>query len=229
MFFYDNYYLLLVVPAIIISLFAQTKVKSAYAKYSQVLSRNGKTATEITRAILDMNGLQNVRIEQIAGSLSDHYDPRTNVIRLSDSVRSDVSVASIGVAAHEAGHAVQYAIGYGPIKARNAFLPVANLGSKLSIPLILLGIIMSVQPLVSIGILLFSFVLVFQIITLPVEFDASRRALKTLSENGILQGEELLGAKKVLSAAAMTYVAAALVSAVQLLRLVLINNKRSQR
>ncbi len=229
MFFYDSYYFLLVVPAIIISLFAQMKVKSTYAKYSQVLSGKGKTATEITRAILDMNGLQNVKIEQIAGSLSDHYDPRTNVIRLSDTVRSDASVASIGVAAHEAGHAVQYATGYGPIKARNAFLPVANIGSKLSIPLILLGIIMSFQPLISIGILMFSFVLVFQLITLPVEFDASRRALKTLSDNGILQGEELLGAKKVLSAAAMTYVAAAIVSAMQLLRLVLINNRRSQR
>ena len=227
MFFYDSYYLMLVVPAIIISLFAQMKVKSTYAKYSQVLSRNGRTAAEITRAILDMNGLQNVKIEQVAGSLSDHYDPRTNVIRLSDTVRSDISVASIGVAAHEAGHAVQYAVGYGPIKARNAFLPVANLGSKLSLPLILLGIIMAVEPLVSIGILLFSFVLVFQLITLPVEFNASRRALKTLSDNGILQGEELTGAKKVLSAAAMTYVAAALVSAMQLLRLLLINRRRS--
>lgn len=227
MFFYDSYYLMLVVPAIIISLFAQMKVKSTYGKYSQVMSRNGRTATEITRAILDMNGLQNVRIEQVSGSLSDHYDPRTNVIRLSDTVRSDVSVASIGVAAHEAGHAVQYAVGYGPIKARNAFLPVANIGSKLSLPLILLGIIMSFDPLVSIGILLFSFVLVFQLITLPVEFDASRRALKTLSDNGILQGEEVVGAKKVLSAAAMTYVAAALVSAMQLLRLVLINRRRS--
>lgn len=227
MFFYDSYYLMLVVPAIIISLFAQMKVKSTYAKYSQVLSRNGRTAAEITRKILDMNGLQNVRIEQVSGSLSDHYDPRTNVIRLSDTVRSDVSVASIGVAAHEAGHAVQYAVGYGPIKARNAFLPVANIGSKLSLPLILLGIIMSFDPLVSIGILLFSFVLVFQLITLPVEFDASRRALKTLSDNGILQGEEVVGAKKVLSAAAMTYVAAVLVSAMQLLRLVLINRRRS--
>ena len=227
MFFYDSYYLMLVVPAILISLFAQMKVKSTYGKYSQVLSRSGRTAAEITRKILDMNGLQNVRIEQVSGSLSDHYDPRTNVIRLSDTVRSDVSVASIGVAAHEAGHAVQYAVGYGPIKARNAFLPVANIGSKLSLPLILLGIIMSFDPLVSIGILLFSFVLVFQLITLPVEFDASRRALKTLSDNGILQGEEVVGAKKVLSAAAMTYVAAALVSAMQLLRLVLINRRRS--
>ena len=226
MFFYDSYYLMLVVPAIIISLFAQVKVKNTYAKYNQILSKGGKTAVEITRAILDMNGLHNVRIEQVAGSLSDHYDPRANVIRLSDTVRSDTSVASIGVAAHEAGHAVQYAVGYAPIKARNAFLPVANIGSKLSVPLILLGIIMSYQPLVSIGIILFSFVLIFQLITLPVEFNASRRAMKTLADNGILYGEELDGAKKVLSAAAMTYVAAVLVSAMQLLRLVLINRRR---
>ena len=226
MFFYDNYYLMLVVPAIIISLIAQMRVKSAYSKYSQMLSRNGKTAESVTRAILDMNGLHNVRIERVAGSLSDHYDPRSNVIRLSDTVYSDVSVASIGVAAHEAGHAVQYAVGYAPIKARNAFLPVANIGSKLSVPLILLGFILAIEPLVSIGILLFSFVLVFQLITLPVEFNASRRAMKTLSDNGILFGEELDGAKKVLSAAAMTYVAAVLVSAMQLLRLVLLNRRR---
>ena len=158
MFFYDNYYLILVVPAIIISLLAQMKVKNTYAKYSQMFSENGRTATQITRAILDMNGLHNVGIEQVSGSLSDHYDPRTNVIRLSDAVRSDTSVASIGVAAHEAGHAVQYATGYAPIKLRNSFLPVANIGSKLSMPLILLGIIMAYEPLVSIGILLFSFV-----------------------------------------------------------------------
>ena len=226
MFFYDNYYLILVVPAIIISLLAQMKVKNTYAKYSQMFSENGRTATQITRAILDMNGLHNVGIEQVSGSLSDHYDPRTNVIRLSDAVRSDTSVASIGVAAHEAGHAVQYATGYAPIKLRNSFLPVANIGSKLSMPLILLGIIMAYEPLVSIGILLFSFVLIFQLLTLPVEFNASKRAMQTLSDNGILCGEELIGAKKVLSAAAMTYVAAVLVSAMQLLRLVLINRRR---
>jgi len=226
MFFYDNYYLILVVPAIIISLLAQMKVKNTYAKYSQMFSKNGRTATQITRAILDMNGLHNVGIEQVSGSLSDHYDPRTNVIRLSDAVRSDTSVASIGVAAHEAGHAVQYATGYAPIKLRNSFLPVANIGSKLSMPLILLGIIMAYEPLVSIGILLFSFVLIFQLLTLPVEFNASKRAMQTLSDNGILCGEELIGAKKVLSAAAMTYVAAVLVSAMQLLRLVLINRRR---
>lgn len=226
MLYFDNYYLILVVPAIIISLIAQMKVQSTYSKYSKVFAKGSKTAKEVTRAILDMNGLQNVGIESVAGSLSDHYDPRSNVIRLSDSVRGDVSVASIGVAAHEAGHAIQYAKGYAPIKLRNTVLPVANLGSRLSVPLILLGILFSFDPLVTIGILLFSTVLIFQLITLPVEFNASRRAIKTLETNGILVGEELTGAKKVLSAAAMTYVAAVLVSAMQLLRLVLINRRR---
>lgn len=226
MFFYDSYYLLLVVPAIFISLFAQMKVSNTYKKYSQVMSNNAKTATEVTRMILDMNGLQNVRIESVSGSLSDHYDPKANVIRLSDTVRNDVSVASIGVAAHEAGHAVQHATGYTPIKLRNTILPIANFGSHLSIPLILLGIILSLESLVTFGILAFSAVLLFQLVTLPVEFNASRRALYTLSENNILQGEELKGAKKVLSAAAMTYVAAVLVSLAQLLRLILINRNR---
>lgn len=227
MFFYDSYYLILVVPAIIISLFAQMKVKSTYKKYSRVLSQNGKNAKEVTRMILDMNGLQNVSIESVPGSLSDHYDPRTNVIRLSDSVRGDMSVASIGVAAHEAGHAIQYAEGYTPIKLRNTILPAANLGSKLSIPLILLGIILSFEPLVTVGILAFSLVLFFQLVTLPVEFNASKRAIVTLSKHNILNGEELIGARRVLFAAALTYVSAVIVSAMQLLRLILINRRRN--
>lgn len=226
MFFYDYYYFILVVPAILISLYAQMKVTGTYKKYAQVLSKSGKNATEITRMILDKNGLQNVRIESVAGSLSDHYDPRANVIRLSDSVRGDVSVASIGVAAHEAGHAVQYAKGYTPIKLRNTILPLANFGSKLSIPLILFGILLSYEPLVTIGILAFSLVLLFQLVTLPVEFNASRRALATLSSYGILNSDELKGAKKVLSAAAMTYVAAVILSLAQILRLILLNRRR---
>ena len=225
MFFYDYYYLILVVPAILISLFAQMKVTSTYKKYSQEMSSGKRTATEITRMILDKNGLQNVGIEAVSGSLSDHYDPRTNVIRLSDTVRTDVSVASIGVAAHEAGHAIQYAKGYAPIKLRNTILPVVNFASRLSIPLIILGIILSYESLVTIGILAFSTVLLFQVVTLPVEFNASKRALATLSSDGILNDEELKGAKKVLGAAALTYVAAVLVSLAQLLRLLLINTK----
>jgi len=227
MFFYDNYYLMLVVPAILISMFAQVKVKSTYKKYSEIMSTGSKTAMEITRRILDSNGLQNVGIEHVSGSLTDHYDPRVNVIRLSDTVYSDVSVASIGVAAHEAGHAVQYKEGYMPIKIRNAVLPAANLGSKLSVPLILFGIILSFGPLVDAGILLFSFVLLFQLITLPVEFNASKRAIKTLDNANILTGDELIGAKKVLNAAALTYVAAALLSSMQLLRFVLLNRRRN--
>lgn len=226
MFFYDYYYLILVVPAILISMFAQAKVQSTYKKYAEVMSKSGLTAHEVTRKILDKAGLTNVRIEHVKGTLTDHFDPTKNVIRLSDSVYGDASVASLGVAAHEAGHAVQYAVGYTPIKLRNTVLPAANIGSKLSVPLIILGIIFSIRPLVTFGILLFSLVLLFQLITLPVEFDASRRALKVLGETGILNEEELSGSKKVLSAAAMTYVAAALLSAMQLLRLVLISRRR---
>ncbi len=224
--FYDYYYIVLVVPAILISLFAQFKVQSTYKKYAQMMSARNCTAAEITRQILDRNGLSNVSIEGVRGSLTDHYDPRTNIIRLSDSVRGDVSVASIGVAAHEAGHAIQYATDYFPIRLRNAVLPVANIGSTLSIPMIFLGFLLSMQPLVTFGILLFSCVLLFQLVTLPVEFDASRRAIKTLDEGGILSCDELVGAKKVLGAAAMTYVAAALTTAAQLLRLVLISRRR---
>ena len=227
MFYYDYYYLVLVVPAIIISLIAQMKVQSTFKKYAQVMSSRGMTATEVVQKILEWNGIYNVRIERVAGELTDHYDPRTNVIRLSDTVYGNPSVASIGVAAHEAGHAVQYAKGYVPIKIRNSILPVANIGSKLSLPLIIFGLILSMQPLVEFGILLFSFVLIFQLVTLPVEFNASRRAISTLNNSGILQGEELHGAKKVLGAAAMTYVAAALTTAMQLLRLILISRRRN--
>lgn len=227
MFFFDYYYIILVVPAILISVFAQAKVQSTYKKYAKVMSKSGLTSHEVTRKILDKAGLTNVRIEHVNGTLTDHFDPTKNVIRLSDSVYSDASVASLGVAAHEAGHAVQYAVGYTPIKLRNTVLPAANIGSKLSVPLILLGIIFSIRPLITFGILLFSLVLLFQLITLPVEFDASRRALKVLGETNILDAEELSGSKKVLSAAAMTYVAAALLSAMQLLRLVLISRRRN--
>lgn len=227
MFFYDYYYLILVVPAILISVFAQSKVQSTYKKYAEVMSKSGLTAHEVTRRILDRAGLQNVAIEHVAGKLTDHFDPTKNVIRLSDSVYGDASVASLGVAAHEAGHAVQYKEGYAPIKIRNTILPAANIGSKLSVPLIILGIILSMEPLVTFGILLFSLVLLFQVVTLPVEFDASRRALKVLKETSVLDEEELSGSKKVLSAAALTYVAAALLSAMQLLRLVLISRRRN--
>ena len=229
MFFYDYYYLVLVVPAIILSLLAQIKVQSTYKKYAAIISKQGLTATEVVRQILDKNGLHHVRVEHIGGNLTDHFDPKTNVIRLSDVVYGNTSVASIGVAAHEAGHAVQHATGYAPIKIRNSILPIANFGSRLSVPLIILGLILSMQPLVEFGILLFSFVLLFQLVTLPVEFNASHRAIRTLKEGSILAGDELAGAQKVLGAAAMTYVAAALTTAMQLLRLLLISRRSNRR
>lgn len=229
MFYYDYYYLILVVPAILLSLFAQVKVQSTYKKYAKMMSARSVTATEVVRQILRGNGIGAVDVQRVSGNLTDHFDPKANVIRLSDTVYGDCSVASIGVAAHEAGHAVQYATGYLPIKLRNAVLPAANIGSRLSVPLILLGLLFGMQPLVEFGVLLFSFVLLFQLITLPVEFNASRRAIQTLSANAILQGEELTGAKKVLGAAAMTYVAATITTAMQLLRLVLLSRRRNNR
>lgn len=223
--FLDKYYLLLVVPTLLISLWAQMKVKTTFSKYENVLSRRGMSADSAVRRILDANGLQNVRIERISGHLTDHFDPRTNVVRLSDSVYGSSSVASIGVAAHEAGHAVQHAVGYLPIKLRAAVLPVANFGSRISVPLIILGIVLSYGILIDIGIILFSAAVAFQLITLPVEFNASRRAISVL-ENGFLDREEVKGAKSVLTSAALTYVAAALTSVAQLLRLILISKNR---
>ena len=230
MFFYpyDYYYLILVVPALLISLWAQLKVKSTFNRYEQVYARQGITAAQAARRILDQNGLYGVRIEMTGGKLTDHYDPRTNVIRLSQSVYNSPSVAALGVAAHEAGHAVQYGVNYLPIKIRNGLVPVTNICSSLSIPLVIIGFIMSARPLVIAGILLFAAVAVFQFVTLPVEFNASRRAIAVLGESGMLDEGELQGAKRVLSAAAMTYVAALLVSLAQLLRLVLLANQRNR-
>lgn len=225
-YYYDPYYLVLVLPALIIAMIAQFKVQSTFKKYAQQMSFRGRTAAQITREILDNNGLFSVKVERVSGNLTDHYDPKTNVIRLSDSVHDSTSVASIGVAAHEAGHAVQHATGYAPIRLRNAVLPVANIGSHLAVPVILLGLLFSFEPLVAAGIILFSALVLFQVITLPVEFNASRRALVTLESSCMLDDTELRGAKKVLSAAAMTYVAATLVSAMQLLRLVLLSRGR---
>ncbi len=221
-FFYDSYYWILVVPAMLLAAFAQMKVSSTFNRYSQVRSRSGYTGAQAARDILDRNGLQGVRIERVRGSLTDHYDPRSNVVRLSDSVYDSPSVAAIGVAAHECGHAVQHAVGYFPIKLRSAIIPVTNIGSKLSIPLLLIGLVVQVEPLINLGILLFSTMALFQLVTLPVEYNASNRALATLDSTGMLSGDELQGSKKVLSAAALTYVAALLVAVMQLLRLLLL-------
>lgn len=221
----DPYYIMLVVPAIILAMAAQARVSSTFSKYSKVFSRRGITGAEVAERILMLHGISDVRIEHVSGNLTDHFDPRTNVIRLSDNVHGSSSVAAIGVAAHETGHAVQHHMGYVPIKIRNLFVPVANLGSYLAFPLVILGLIMSFDPLVNIGILLFSAVVLFQLVTLPVEFNASRRAVAVLEDQNLLDLEEVKGAKKVLSAAAMTYVAAAAVAIANLLRLVFLSRR----
>lgn len=228
-FYFDGYYLALVVPAILFAMIVQARVKSAFSRYSQVTNRRGLTGADAASAILRRNGVNDVRIERISGQLSDHYDPRAHVIRLSDAVYSSTSVASVGVAAHEAGHALQYQTGYAPIRLRSFIIPVTQIGSSLAIPLVLVGLLLNSEPLFAVGIVLFSLAVVFQIITLPVEFNASRRAIEVLDEGGYLSADELPGAKKVLSAAAMTYVAALAVSIAQLLRLILLFSGRSSR
>ena len=226
--YYDPYYFLLIVPAMLIALIAQARVSSTFSRYSRVYSHRGITAAQVARNILDENGLYNVQVQRVAGNLTDHYDPRTNVVRLSDSVYTSTSIAAIGVAAHEVGHAIQHATDYAPLTIRSAIIPVTNIGSRLSIPLILLGLLFSSQPLVQIGILAFSLMVVFQLVTLPVEFNASNRAIRTLAADGYLDRDELAGAKSVLSAAAMTYVAALITAAAQLLRLILLFGRRDR-
>lgn len=221
--FFDWTYMLLI-PAIIISLWAQSKISSSFNKYSRVRSMNGYTGAQVARILLDEAGLYDVPIELVGGNLSDHYDPRSRILRLSNNVYYSNSVASIGVAAHEVGHAIQHQKSYGPLMFRNMFVPVANIGSSFSWILFFLGIVMGISPLVNIGILLFSFVVIFQIVTLPVEYNASSRALKLLENRGILYREELRDAEKVLDAAALTYVAATLMAISQLLRLLAISN-----
>lgn len=223
----DIYYLVFILPAVIITLWAQIKVKTTFNKYAKIYSQNGITAYDAVRKILDANGLTNVAIEHISGSLTDHYDPKDRVIRLSDSVYSSMSVASIGVAAHEAGHAIQHAKSYAPLALRNTVYPVVNISSQAAIPLIFIGFLINSLNLVYLGIILFSAVVLFQLITLPVEFNASGRALKILKDYNILSANELGGAKRVLSAAAMTYVASALVAAAHLLRFVLMARRRN--
>ena len=221
--------ILLVIPGFLVSLWAQFKVKSTFDKYSKMHTRRGMTGYAAARKILDSNGLSHVRIELTGGHLSDHYDPRANVIRLSNSVYHSSSPAAIGVAAHEAGHAVQYARDYAPIKLRMAIIPITRFGSMLAIPLFLIGLILASSSLLLIGIILYSAVALFQLVTLPVEFNASSRALSALDESGILSRDELSGARKVLSAAAMTYVAALLTSLLTLLRLLILAGGRSRR
>lgn len=221
--------MIILIPAVIFSLIAQLMVKGAFSKYSGVRNSRGYTGADAARAILDRNGLSYIRIEHINGELTDHYDPSANVIRLSDSVYNNDSVAAVGVAAHEAGHAVQYAEGYGPIKVRSAIIPITQFGSNLSTPLVILGIIFSSNVLITAGILLFCTVVLFQAITLPVEFNASGRALKVLREEHFLDDDEMKGAKSVLTAAALTYVAAMFSALASLARLLLIRNRNNSR
>ena len=228
---FDMTYVVLVLPCLLLSLWASSRVNSTFQKYSKERSRRGITGADAARRVLQANGVTGVTIEQVAGNLTDHYDPRTNVIRLSQSVHSSTSVAAIGVAAHEAGHAVQYAQHYGPIKLRAAIIPITNIGSKLAMPLILIGLLFNIAADVSYffvyaGIACFGLSLVFQLITLPVEFNASRRAMAAIEETGMLTEDEQGGAKKTLSAAAMTYVAATAVALAQLLRLIAIFGRR---
>lgn len=226
--YYDWTYILFMLPCLILSLVCSAKVKSNFSKYSKVYNSRRITGAQAAQQVLTAHGVTGVRIEPVSGNLTDHFDPRTNVIRLSESVYNAQTVAAVGVACHEAGHAVQHAEGYMPNKIRSAILPVANIGSRLSWIILVIGMLLPVQFnfVITIGIVLFSASVLFTLVTLPVEFNASSRALKTIQSTGMLNPEEYTGAKKVLSAAAMTYVAAAATSIMQLLRLLLIFNRR---
>ncbi len=232
-YYFDPTWILIIVGAVI-CMIASARVKSTFAKYSKVMSRTGMTGAEAARRLLDSQGIYGVQVMSVAGDLTDHYDPRNKTLKLSQSVYGSTSVAAIGVAAHECGHAIQDEVGYSPLKLRTAFVPVANFGSSISMLLIIAGLIFGARSgsysiLVNLGILCFSLAVLFQLITLPVEFNASRRALVLLQENGILYQDEAAQTRKVLSAAALTYVAGALSAILQLLRLILLFGGRRNR
>ena len=220
--FYFDWTILLMIPVFIFSIWAQFKVSSTFKKYSATPTAARISAANAARRILDASGVNNISIERIQGELTDHYDPRAGVIRLSDAVHDSYSAAAIGVAAHEAGHAIQYAKGYFPMKIRGAIIPVTQIGSALSMPLFIIGLVMASEYLMIAGIVLFGTVALFQLITLPVEFNASTRALRALEASGMLRSDELSAAKKVLTAAALTYVAALATSLTTLLRLIIL-------
>ena len=225
-YYFDSYYLIILVPAMLIAMLAQINVSSTFNRYSRIASRRGLTGAQAAEEVLRAHGVYGVRITRVSGKLTDHYDPKTNTIRLSDAVYGSTSIASVGVAAHEAGHAVQYAQEYGPIKLRGAIIPVCNFSSQISILLIILGFALYSRPLFAVGVVLFAVAAFFQVVTLPVEFNASRRAIQSLRDTHMLDDQELRGAKKVLGAASMTYVAALLVSIAHLLRYILAFNSR---
>ena len=222
----NNLYVLLLIPVLLLSLWAQFQVSGSFRRYNAVNNRRRITGAQAAEAVLRQHGIYDVRIERVAGKLTDHYDPRTNVIRLSSSVYDSPTIAAVGVAAHEAGHAVQYAVGYGPIRLRSALIPVTQVGSQFGIVLLFLGIILSFEPLFLVGIVLFGATTVFQLVTLPVEYNASHRAIETIESGHLLDDEELVGAKRVLSAAALTYVAGAASAILQLLRIILLTGGR---
>lgn len=219
---FDSWYFILIIPAMVISLIAQLMVKSTFSKYAKIPARRGLTGAQAAEAVLRHNGVVGIQIERVGGQLTDHYDPKTHVIRLSDSVYNSNSIAAVGVAAHEAGHAVQYADEYVPIKIRSVIFPVAQVGSYLSWILILFGLLIDFSGLIFAGIIAFSAAVVFQLVTLPTEFNASKRAIEGIRSTHSLDEEETKSAKSVLNAAALTYVAAVIVSLAQLLRLLLI-------
>ncbi|MBR7184169.1 MAG: zinc metallopeptidase [Clostridia bacterium] len=227
-FYYFDAFTIPLIAVMIFVAWAQFKVKSTFSKYAQVATARGMTGAEAAQQILQANGITNVRIEPVAGELTDHYSPSEQVIRLSEPVCHVASVAAVGVAAHEAGHAVQYARGYAPMKLRSVIIPVTQFSSRAAMPLFLLGLVLGFGIFVDIGVALFFFSVLFQLVTLPVEFNASRRALEALRSTGYYSNEELSSARKVLSAAAMTYVGALLTALVQFLRLVAIANRRNR-
>ena len=225
---YLHWSLILMIPGLLLGMYAQAKVSGAYKKYSNVAISGSYTGADVARRMLADNNLGHIRIEEVAGTMSDHYDPRSGVVRLSHDVYHGHTIAALGIAAHEIGHAIQDGEGYMALKIRNAVIPVTNFGSMLYFPLLLLGMLMSIPVLIKWGIILFSVIVFFQLITLPVEFDASRRALVTLETDGFLNQDEMVGAKKVLGAAALTYVAAAVTAILELLRLVILFGGRNE-
>ena len=224
----DMTYLILVLPAVIFAFWAQANVQGTFKKYAKIASKRGMTGFDAARQILDSNGLRHVRIERVQGDLTDHFNPKDNTVYLSETVHSCANAAAVGVAAHEAGHAVQYAVGYSPMKLRAAIIPITNLGSNLALPLVLFGILFSYPTLAYLGVIAFGASTLFQLVTLPVEFNASSRAMAALTASGQLDSDELKSARKVLTAAALTYVAALAVSLANLIRLFLLA-KRSDR
>lgn len=226
-FYFDYYYLILVVPTLIFAIFTQIWLKNTYKKYSGLRNARGLTGADAAMNVLRHYQIYDVKIEHISGRMTDHYDPRTKVIRLSDGVYNGTSIAAVGIACHEAGHAAQHANGYVPIKIRNAIIPICNIGSMAGIPLAIIGLFLSSELLINVGLLLYSFVAIFQLATLPVEFNASARAISVIKDSGMLMADEVPGARKMLTAAAMTYVAALATSLANLLRLLLIFGRRN--